>query len=58
MNKPFDGLFCIMILPANNGNLSPNVTQSLSKVIVGIKESLSPLVDQIYVSKSILSISM
>ena len=46
---PFNCLFCIMILPANDGNLSPDVTQSLPQVIVGIEQSLAPLVNQINV---------
>ena len=47
--KPFDCLFCIMILPANDGNLSPDVAKSLPQVIIGIEQSLAPLVNQINV---------
>ena len=40
-----------MILPANDGDLPPDVTKSPPKVIVGIEQGLAPLVDQINVSK-------
>ena len=40
-----------MILPANDGDLPPDVTKSPPQVIVGIEQGLAPLVDQINVSK-------
>ena len=49
--RPFDCLFCIMILPANYWNLPPDVSKSPPQVIVGIEQGLAPLVDQVNVSK-------
>ena len=46
-DKPFNSLFCIVVLPPDDCNLIPDVTQFLSHIVVGIEQSLSSLVNEV-----------
>ena len=46
-DKPFNSLFCIVVLPPDDCNLIPDVAQFLSHIVVGIEQSLSSLVNEV-----------
>ena len=57
-NKPFNGLFGIVILPPDDCNFIPDIAQFLPHIIVGIEQGLSSLVNEVDIPEDELDSNM